>query len=100
MAFYRWQGDTLMLLCHLQPNARSSEFAGEHGGRLKIRIHAPAVEGRANAELIAFLAQQFGVAKQAVSIAAGAGSRQKTVAIAAPAQLPPALAIASPGSTL
>jgi uncharacterized protein (TIGR00251 family) len=100
MSYYRWQGDTLLLLCHLQPNAGSSEFAGEHGGRLKIRIAAAPVDNRANTELIALLARRFGVAKQAVSIVAGGSGRRKTVAISKPAQLPAALAIAPPGATL
>ena len=92
--FYRWQGDDLVLSCHLQPKASCDEFAGEHGERLKIRITAPPVDGKANAHLIGFLAEQFGVAKQAVVIERGDTGRQKTVRIESPARLPPQLAIA------
>jgi len=63
MPFYRWDGDDLILDCHLQPKASRDEFAGLHGERLKIRLTAPPVEGKANAHLLAFLAAAFGVAK-------------------------------------
>lgn len=92
--FYRWQDGALTLFCHLQPKASRDEFAGQHGDRLKIRITAPPVDGKANAHLIAFLAAQFGVAKQAVSIVSGDSGRQKTVRIENPKQLPAALSIA------
>lgn len=98
MSFYRWQGDTLYLSCHLQPNASRDEFAGllsteKYGERLKIRISAPPVDGKANAHLIGFLAQAFGVAKTAVTIERGDTGRQKTVSIRAPAVLPSELGI-------
>jgi len=100
MSWYRWQKDALLLFCHLQPQASRDEFAGQHGERLKIRIQAPPVDGKANARLIAFLAKRFGVVKGAVSIESGASGRQKTVRIEHPALLPPELSIASPEATL
>jgi uncharacterized protein (TIGR00251 family) len=54
------------------------------------------VDGKANARLISFLAAQFGVAKQAVSIVSGESGRQKTVRIEQPFTIPPMLAIAAP----
>jgi len=99
-SWYRWRDGALLLSCHLQPQAARDEFAGLHGERLKIRIQAPPVDGKANARLIAFLAERFGVAKNAVSIESGASGRQKTVRIDQPALLPAELSIASPGATL
>jgi uncharacterized protein len=66
---------------HVQPGARRSEFAGMHGARVKLRLAAPAVEGKANAALIDFLAGYFGVPKRNVSILSGVKSRTKRVAI-------------------
>lgn len=63
MSWFRWDGEDLILACHLQPKASRDEFAGLHGDRLKIRLTAPPIEGRANAHLMAFLADAFGVAK-------------------------------------
>ena len=46
----------IMLTLHIQPGARKTEFAGQHGDALKIRLAAPPVDGKANAALIAFVA--------------------------------------------
>ena len=71
----------MILELHVQPGAARTEFAGEHGGRLKLRLAAPAAEGRANDELVDFLAGYFGVPKRNVRIAAGLKSRRKRVII-------------------
>jgi len=99
VTFYRWQDDTLWLSCHLQPKASSDEFVGIHGDRVKIRITAPPVDGKANAHLIGFLAKAFGVAKQAVTIERGDSGRQKTVSIRQPSLLPAGLPIERPPSS-
>nr|WP_218649082.1 DUF167 family protein [Pseudomonas taiwanensis] len=78
----------MVLDCHLQPKASRDEFAGLHGERLKIRLTAPPVEGRANAHLMAFLAEAFGVAKSQVSLESGELNRQKRVRIQRPRTLP------------
>jgi hypothetical protein len=57
--------------------------AGLHGERLKIRIAAPALDGRANEALVAFVAEALGVPKRSVRVAAGERSRDKVVAVAA-----------------
>ncbi|GAB3372288.1 DUF167 domain-containing protein [Azotobacter armeniacus] len=87
-AWYRWDGADLILACHLQPKASKDEFAGLHGERLKIRLTAPPVEGKANAHLLAFLAGAFGVPKSQVSLESGELNRQKRVRIRQPRQLP------------
>ncbi len=91
MNWFRWDGATLLLYLKLQPGASRSEFAGLHGDQLKVRIHAQAIEGRANAELLSFLSAGFGVAKSNITIERGELGRVKTVRIAAPRQLPQAL---------
>ncbi|WP_447594826.1 DUF167 domain-containing protein [Aquipseudomonas campi] len=89
MPWYRWDGDDLILDCHLQPKASRDEFAGLHGERLKIRLTAPPVDGKANAHLMAFLGKAFGVAKSQVSLESGELNRQKRVRIKRPQTLPP-----------
>jgi hypothetical protein len=71
----------LILELHVQPGAKRSEFAGKHGERIKVRLAARAVDGKANEALIEFLAAHFRVAKRDVRIAAGLKSRQKRVVI-------------------
>lgn len=92
--FWRWEGGDLVLACHLQPGASSSGFVGVHGDRLKIRIAAPPVDGKANAQLIAFLAAAFDVPKQQIAIERGDSGRQKSVRIGSPQRLPAGLDIA------
>ncbi|WP_430460540.1 DUF167 family protein [Thalassolituus sp. LLYu03] len=88
-SFAQWTDGDLILVCHLQPKASKSEFAGQHGDALKIRIQAPPVEGKANTELVKFLAKQFGVAKSDVEIISGELNRHKRVRIRKPVKLPP-----------
>jgi len=75
-----------ILEVHAQPGARRSECAGEHDGALKLRIHAPAIEGRANAELLRWVATRLGLARRDVELVSGAGGRAKRVRI--DAQIP------------
>lgn len=71
----------MILELYVQPGAARSGFAGEHGGRLRLRLAAPPVEGKANAALVEFLADYFNVPKRDVRITAGLKSRRKRVVI-------------------
>ena len=64
----------------VKPNARTSSFERVDGVWLA-QIKSPPVDGKANAELIALVAQKFRCRKAQVSIKAGAGSRTKLVRI-------------------
>jgi hypothetical protein len=77
----RRDGADLLLEVRVQPRASRSEIAGLHGGRLRIRLQAPPVDGRANAALIEFLAAAFGVPRARVIIEHGLASRDKRVRI-------------------
>jgi uncharacterized protein len=71
----------LILELHVQPGASRTEFAGKHGERIKVRLAARAVDGKANQALIEFLAEHFGVPRRNVRIESGITSRQKRVVI-------------------
>lgn len=79
----RRTADGWALALHVQPGAKRSEVAGLHGDRLKVRIAAPALDGRANEAVVAFVAEALGVPKRSVRIASGERSRDKVVAVAA-----------------
>ena len=96
MAYYRWRDADLLLSCHLQPKASKDEVAGCHGDRLKIRIKAPPIDGKANTALIKFLAKACGVTKASVSIESGESSSQKLVCIKQPGKIPKSLNIDPP----
>ncbi len=63
------------------PNAPRSEVVGWLGAALKVKVHAPALEGRANDELCSFLADALAVPRRAVTLLRGDTSRQKVVRI-------------------
>ena len=75
-----------LLTVHVQPGARRTEIVGLHGDALKIRLSAPPVDGKANATLLAFIAERLDIGKSAVSLKSGQTSRRKVVEI----EMPPA----------
>ena len=46
--WYRWDGNTLILSLRIHPGARHNRLDGLYGDRLKVRITAPPVDGKAN----------------------------------------------------
>jgi uncharacterized protein len=71
----------VILLVRVQPRASKDEIAGEMDGALKVRLRAPAVEGRANEALVEFLAELLKTPKSAVRILSGDRSRTKRMEI-------------------
>ena len=65
----------------VQPRASKDEVTGEMGGALKVRLRAPAMEGRANEALVEFLAEVLKTSRSAVSILSGERSRVKRIEI-------------------
>jgi hypothetical protein len=72
---------TVIFAVRVQPRAHRDEVAGEMAGAIKVRLQAPAVEGRANEALIAFLAQLLKTPQGAVRILSGDRSRIKRIEI-------------------
>jgi uncharacterized protein (TIGR00251 family) len=65
----------------VQPGAKRSAVAGLHGGRLKIRLAARAVDGAANRALVDFLADALDAPRRDVVIESGETSRQKRISV-------------------
>ncbi|MDR2534739.1 MAG: DUF167 domain-containing protein [Treponema sp.] len=63
------------------PGASKSQMLEVKAGRLRVKIAAPPEDGKANAELCAFLAKRFDCPKKAVSLYAGEKSRLKTIVL-------------------
>jgi uncharacterized protein (TIGR00251 family) len=63
------------------PNAPRHEVVGWLGDAIKIKVHAPPVEGRANEALCEFLADKLSLPRRAVAVQRGDTSRLKTVRI-------------------
>ena len=76
----------MKLAVKVTPGASRSEIVGweedPHAGRvLKLRIAAPPVEGKANREVVAFLAKRLGVPKSSVELLHGSTGRIKLLQI-------------------
>lgn len=65
----------------IQPKSSRDEIAGIHDGRLKIKLTAPPVDGKANERLVSFIAKTLGVPKSGVEIVKGKTSRLKTLRV-------------------
>ena len=86
--FYHWEDDVLHLFVRVQPKASRDEFAEVQEDRVRIRITAPPVDGKANAHLVKFVAKACGVAKSKVQIKNGETGRNKHLCIESPVCLP------------
>jgi uncharacterized protein (TIGR00251 family) len=75
--------DGCLLKCWIQPRSSRNSIVGVHGDALKIALTAPPVDGKANKELIKFLAKYFKLPKSDFQIIAGESSRNKTICIKA-----------------
>jgi uncharacterized protein (TIGR00251 family) len=85
---YRWCGEDLILSVVVQPRASHNAVVGIHGDRIKVRLTAPPVDGKANQMLVKFIAKLFGVAPSRVSLEQGQTAKTKTLRIHRPAKLP------------
>jgi uncharacterized protein (TIGR00251 family) len=74
----------VILRVKVKPNARESSLEQAADGSWLAKLKSPPVDGKANAELVALVASQFGCRKADVEIKAGASGRLKLVRIAEP----------------
>ena len=78
---YHAAGERLILHIHAQPNARRTAVAGLYGDTLKVRVAAPAVDDKANAALLAFLADMLELPGNGLRLKSGATTKRKTIEI-------------------
>lgn len=63
------------------PNASRSEVVGRIGSTVRVKVAAPAIDGKANAELVDFLSDFFEVRNRGVKIVRGQKGKEKTIEI-------------------
>jgi len=77
----RSAAEGVTLAVRAQPGAKRTAIVGIYGegitAQLKVAVQAPPLEGRANEALIAFLAETFGLPKNAIQLVSGELSRSK-----------------------
>jgi uncharacterized protein (TIGR00251 family) len=71
----------MLIQVKVKPNSRSSALEQSPEGGWLAQIKAAPVDGKANEELIALVANQFNCRRSAVSIKSGASGRLKLVRI-------------------
>ncbi len=78
----------ILLNLRVSPGAKRTSIEGPYGeNALKLRVAAPPVDGKANAEVERFLAESFGVSRSDVTVIRGSSSRDKVVLVrGAPAE--------------
>ncbi|EDR26129.1 hypothetical protein, conserved [Entamoeba dispar SAW760] len=78
-SFVRQYKSNVIIEIEIKPNAKTSELQGVEDGILKVAIDAPPIDGKANTEVIAFMASTFGIKKSNVSLIKGQTSHHKTL---------------------
>lgn len=71
----------MMIKVRVIPNAKRNDVVSRIGSILRVKVSAPAVEGKANEELCAFLAEFFEVRRSMVFLRKGERGREKTIEI-------------------
>jgi uncharacterized protein (TIGR00251 family) len=79
--YYEQKDGVLKLFVYVQPGARKSELVGIHGDRIKIKLKAPPVDGKANDALLEFICDWLKVSISQVILTAGLRDRRKTIEI-------------------
>ncbi len=97
-AILRRDGADLLVEVRVQPRASRTEFAGVMGERLRIRLNAPPVDGRANAALVEFVARACTLPRSRVTLDSGTTGRDKRLRLHDVGGIPAALqrALSSP----
>lgn len=76
-SYYSQKGTDLILNIKAVPNSSKNEICGLYDGALKVKIKAPAVENKANEELIKYFSKLFKIPKSAISLKTGGTSKHK-----------------------
>jgi uncharacterized protein (TIGR00251 family) len=71
----------ITLRVKVKPNSRVASLVQASDGTWQARVKAPPVDGKANAELVALVADHFKCRKAAVHIRSGANGRDKLVKV-------------------
>ncbi|MCU7932913.1 MAG: DUF167 family protein [Candidatus Thiodiazotropha sp. (ex Codakia rugifera)] len=89
MSWFRWEQDDLILKLRIQPKASRDSLVGPYGeNEYKITLTAPPVDGKANTQLVKFIAKAFRLPRSSVKLISGEASRSKCVRLKSPQHLP------------
>lgn len=75
------RSDGILLRVKVQPKASRNAILGERGGRLRVSLTAPPVEGAANEALLRYLADVLSVRRQQIVLKSGEHARDKSLLV-------------------
>ena len=78
-SLFRLRGERVIIRVKVRPSAGRNQVVGAKNGELVVRIKAPPEKGKANKELISFLAKTMGVARREMALIKGMTSAHKVV---------------------
>lgn len=82
LSFLRTDKDGSVIVdIHVIPNATRTQADGLHDGALRVRLHAPPVDGKANLALTTWLASTLKVTKSQISLVRGQTSKRKQLRV-------------------
>lgn len=93
-SFYRWEGDVLVLNILGRPSAGTTAIGRVIGKQLEIHVAERPVRGKATAHMVRFLAGEFQVAAEAITVVFGVYNVNKQLRIKAPQRLPAVISAA------
>ena len=80
-SFYKVLDNGIVLKIKAVPNSSKNEICGILDDALKVKIKAPAVENKANEELVKYFSKLLKLPKSSVVLKAGGTSKLKTLYI-------------------
>ena len=86
--FFHWREDDLILQVRVQPRSSRDQVLGLLNDRLRIKITAPPVHGKANSHLVKYLSRQFKTPASRISVLSGHSTRNKQLLISRPTVVP------------
>jgi len=73
--------DAVSFVVKVHPRAKKNAITGELGDAIKLSLTTPPIDGRANDACIEFLAKLLKVPRSSITIASGAGGRNKVIRV-------------------
>jgi len=80
-SYYSEKDNDVILYIKATPNASKNEICGLYNGALKVKIKAPAVENKANEELVKYFAKLLKLPKTSITLKTGSTSKLKSLYI-------------------
>ena len=87
-SYYLQKGADLILYIKAVPNSSKNEICGLYDNALKVKIKAPAVENKANEELIKYFSKLLKLPKSSISLKSGGTSKHKMLLCKSPSHNP------------